>query len=1466
VVAEDGSAKADDGGTAENSDAAAGSDSKKKARAFELLGELGDYELLEEVGRGGQGVVFRARQKSLNRTVALKVISLGQWASKAHVKRFRREAEAAASLDHPSIVPIHEVGERDGQCYFSMKFIEGGQLDEVVARASVSIREAAELIAKLARTVHYAHEHGIIHRDIKPGNILLNANGEPHLTDFGLARLVETESTVTRTLEVMGTPSYMAPEQAVGNNAAVNRATDVYGLGAVLYLLLTGHPPFAGGTSYQTIRLLLDTEPRRPRLWNRKIGRDLSTICLKCLEKNPKRRYSSALALAEDLEHWLSHEPILARHTGAFARGRKWVRRNPSSAVLAAALLALAAVVGWNVWTSELFRPVPEKSIAVLPFENLSRDPDNAYFAEGVQDEILNSLARIADLKVIGRTSVMQYKSGGARNLRKIGKQLGVAHLVEGSVQRSGNHVRVNAQLIDGRTERSLWGHSYDGDLADFFAIQTQIAMAIANTLHATLSPQEKSEIERPATKDITAFDFYTGAKQLVLTPAFSVSSKPKLLLAADLLNRSVAHDPSFFRGYCQLAFVHDALYFFGHDRTPARLALAETALEAASSLRPDAGEMHLARAWNLYWGYLDYHGALAEVEVARQTLPNAPQVLFLTGLIQRRQGRWEESTRTFQRAADLDPRNFGVLQNIAGNYATLGRYAEQQMWLRRVLAFEPNDAGTNVILAAVDFEWRGDTGPLHQMTDSIRATNPAAVPDIDNWWLHCALAERDAAAATAALAATGQNPIDLGNDVYCSRPFMEGVIARMAKDDDKARSAFTAARAEQEKIVQAQPQFGPPWCVLGLIDAALGRKEEALREARHAVELLPLEKDAVRGPAMIKYLAMIAAWTGDKDLACQHLAVAARPPSTVSYGQLKLLPFWDPLRGDPCFERIVASVAPKVIGKSTADKSIAVLPFEDLSDDKERPFFADGLQDDVLTKLAKVADLKVIGRTSVMQYRGKQDLGEMGRVLGVSHVLEGTVRRFNGRVHINARLADTRTGTDVWAEEYERDLNEVFAIEAELAQSVANRLRANVSASETLAMQEQPTSDLVAYDLYTRAKNVLAVRNARANLLEGVDLLNQSIAQDPSFFKAYCQLAQTHDRLYFLGYDHTPARLALAEAAIQSAFGLRPDAGEAHLARAQHLYRGYLEYDTALAELEVAARTLPNDAAVFELKGYIQRRQGKQEQAVYSLERAIEIDPRNTFTLQQIGLSYHHLRRYAKEKSVLDRALAIEPDDIDCQVARAFVDFHWKAHTRLLHQALDSIRATNPAATKSIADGWLICALAERDAGSAKNAVIAAGENPPFTDEALNFSRPFVEGVIALTTEDDEKARSAFTAARIEQEKIIQAQPNYGPPLCVLGLIDAALGRKEDALREGRRAVELLPVEKDPINGIAMIKYLAMIAAWAGDKDLACEQLALAIRPPSRLTYGQLKLLPFWDPLRGDPRFEKIVASLAPK
>src|ERR1051326_8281874 len=467
------------------------------ARPARRLADFGDYELLEEMGRGGQGIVYRARQKSLNRTVALKIVGLGQWATETHLKRFHLEAEAAASLDHPCIVPIYEIGERDGSCYFSMKLIEGEPLDVGVGRKQNS-QWAANLIARLARTVHYAHERGVLHRDIKPGNILVNAEGQPYLTDFGLARLVETTDSVTRTRETLGTPSYMAPEQADGQTDRITNGPAVYGLGTVLYHLLTGHPPFAGGTAYQTIRLLLETEPRHPRLWNPKLDRDLTTICLTCLEKDPQRRYPSALELAEEIDRWLTHKPIHARRAGIFSRGRKWIRRNPLAAGLMASLAALATAVFVILWKVGPIGHIPTKGIAVLPFENLSHDRDDALFADGVQDDLLTKLAQIRDLKVISRTSVMQYPPGAARDIRKIGNALQVSYVLAGSLRKTGSWLHMNVQLINTRTDAHLWVEQYDCDLKEVFGIQGQIAQKVAEQLHAKVS----SEIGRASCRE----------------------------------------------------------------------------------------------------------------------------------------------------------------------------------------------------------------------------------------------------------------------------------------------------------------------------------------------------------------------------------------------------------------------------------------------------------------------------------------------------------------------------------------------------------------------------------------------------------------------------------------------------------------------------------------------------------------------------------------------------------------------------------------------------------------------------------------------------------------------------------------------------------------------------------------------------------------------------------------------------
>ena len=911
-----------DGGSAENveANAAAARQDKKAARAAEMLGELGDYELLEEIGRGGQGVVFRARQKSLNRTVALKVIGLGQWATKAHLTRFRREAESAAALEHPGIVPIYEIGEGDGSCYFSMKLIEGGQLGEIARREPMPIRRAAELIIKVARTVHYAHENGILHRDIKPGNILLDGRGEPHLTDFGLARLVETESTVTRTMEVLGTPSYMAPEQAVGNNTQVTSATDVYGLGAVLYQLLTGHPPFAGGTTYQTIKLLLDTEPRRPRLWNPKIDRDLSTICLKCLDKYPQRRYSSALALAEDLERWLKHEPIQARRIGVFTRGRKWVRRNPTSAFLAASLVALAAASGWIVSKSELIRqsvttsPPSEKSIAVLPFENFSDNKENSYFAAGIQDDVLTSLAQIHDLKVISRTSVMAYQKRGGRNMREISQALGVANVLEGSVRRTGNRVLVNVQLIDARNDRHLWAERYDRAVADSIGLQGELATQIAAALKTKLAPQEKARLDARPTANAEAYTVYLTALGREKSTSSWVEDK---IAAEHLYIQATALDPGFALAYARASLLNSEILSMMPPDHGARKAKARAQAEEALRLSPTLGEAHMALGLCLYVGEKKYDAALKEFEVAVATSPNNAEIYSYFAGIYRRQGRWRESVAAFERALSLDPRNASNTFLAGNNYLFMRDWSAAAACYKRALEIMPDFASPKIGLAYLELFRNGNPAAGSKILQNIPAGSDrkGMVPEA-RWEL--AMVERDYATAEKIVADSS-----LKDFPDAPKTFYQGRIACARGEIESAQSYFAAARPDIEKEVRDDPDDAERHRRLGLLYAYMQRRDDAIRESRRAIELEPESQNAFHGPLYAANLALVYALVGEPDQAITLIErLLSTPgavhwpdfPNSITLADLRLRWEWDSLRTNPRFQKILAGPEPKTV------------------------------------------------------------------------------------------------------------------------------------------------------------------------------------------------------------------------------------------------------------------------------------------------------------------------------------------------------------------------------------------------------------------------------------------------------------------------------------------------------------------------------------------------------------------------
>ena len=871
---------------------------------------LGNYQILEEIGRGGMGVIYRARQRHSRRIVALKRISSYHADSQDTLMRFRREAQAAANLDHPNILPIYEVSESlEGLPFFSMKFAGGGSLLEAASALRTEPRRAVAVMAKVARAVQYAHDHGILHRDLKPGNILLDGNGEPLVSDFGLAKWLEPTGHLTRTPTVFGTPGYIAPEQVNGSARNLTPAADVYSLGAVLFDLLTGQPPFMAEHALKTIQQATEKPAPKLRTLAPALDRDLETICSKCLERDPPARYSSAGELANDLERWLHGRSIVARPVSPPVHLWRWVRRNPLVAQMAALVLTMATAVGVLIFRAETVSPATRSGIAVLPFESLGQDNETTFFAKALYDGVLAKLSGLVNLKVINHNSVENYHGG--EDPRKIGRDLNVAYVLKGSVEKKAGISHVNAELIDTRKNARVWTEQYDRKLKDLFTLQSEIALELTDKLGRGLSPAAKGALEQVPTSDPISYDAYLRAKDLLYDISLSTRQKEDLFQAVELLDQAIARDPGFFDAYCQLAGAHDRIYFLGFDHTDSRLNLAQTVIQSVQRLRPDSGDTHLALAQHYYYAYRDYERARQELVLARLTLPNESRIPLLAGYIDRRQGRWEKSLEEITQALELNPRDFSVLQQIALTYEALGRYKEMAATLDRALAISPQDVQSRVRRALVDLEEHGDSKAFHTTIDGILSQDPNASLCFVNPWLFLILRAPDPTSERALFNMTECGCFD--ENVPFPSGWCEGQLAKFRGNDSAATAAFNAARNELVETVQKQPNYAAALCALGVIDAVLGNKADAIREGERAVELTPVSKNAIEGATLVRYLAVIYAWAGDKDRAIQRLAETTYlPGSHVSYGYLRLHPLWDPLRGDPRFEAIVASLAPR--------------------------------------------------------------------------------------------------------------------------------------------------------------------------------------------------------------------------------------------------------------------------------------------------------------------------------------------------------------------------------------------------------------------------------------------------------------------------------------------------------------------------------------------------------------------------
>jgi TolB-like protein/tRNA A-37 threonylcarbamoyl transferase component Bud32 len=896
-----------------------------EANVTDTQWRLGHYEILEEIGRGGMGVIYRARQQHSRRIVAVKRMLAHEVNSHETLVRFRREAEAVASLDHPNILPIYEVSESEGGLpYFSMKYATRGSLRTAARALRTKPRECVRLMAKVARAIAHAHLKGVLHRDLQPGNILLDENCEPMVSDFGLAKWLDQSSDLTRTLETLGTPGYIAPEQTECPADKLTSAADVYSLGAILFYLLTGRPPFVGSNVLHVIHQAASTPPPRLRLLASSVDRDLETIVARCLESDPTGRYQSAGVLADDLDRWLRREPIRARRVGAVTRGGKWVRRNPTTTFLAASLAALAGVVGVMFWERGSIRPLPNgvavipyKSVAVLPFENLSADPENALFTDAMQAKILTDLAKIADLKVIGRTSVMQYKSDLRRNVREIANTLGVAHVVEGSVQHVTGRVRVSAQLIDAKAGRLIWVRNYDRTLADSVALDGDLAMEIATAVGATLSPQEKARVTTKLTNNSTAYDAYLNGR------LFATEDQTEKALRS--YQKAVEFDPNFALAWAGLSSMQ-SLAHWELDSSPERISAAKAAMDRALDLDPNLPEVHLALGYYRYYVLRDFTGALSELREAEPALPNDTDVIKTIAMVQRRLGQWDEALTGFRRVVELDPRDIDSYCNLSLTYEALRRFPEALAAFNRALAWEPvkldseaawkglidsNNAWKGLLLMKADALWATGNLPASKLPYESAYT-------IGFMRAGQALLKRRYAEAKDILsqALADKSIATYSTDVFENREIlllMLGLTQQRAGDVAAAQATYqqvvqntrhTLETVSPGSSAETQARVNLAWAYAGL-----GEADSAIQEGRKAMAIMPSSKDAYRGPKYEENMARIYALLGDADHAVPILERLLHTSylAPLTPAKLRTDPTLDQIRNDPRFQKLSA-------------------------------------------------------------------------------------------------------------------------------------------------------------------------------------------------------------------------------------------------------------------------------------------------------------------------------------------------------------------------------------------------------------------------------------------------------------------------------------------------------------------------------------------------------------------------------
>ena len=864
---------------------------------------ISHYKILEKLGEGGMGVVYKAEDTKLKRTVALKFLPPAFSLDPEAKSRFIQEAQAASALQHTNICTIHDIDETDdGQMFICMDYYEGKTLNQKIKSGPVKIKEAIEIAIQVAQGLARAYERGIVHRDIKPANIMITKDGIAKILDFGIAKLAG-QARLTKTGTTTGTAAYMSPEQTRGED--VDHRTDIWSLGTVLYEMVTGQLPFKGDYEQAVVYSILNEEPEPLTVLRTGVPVEIERIVKKCIEKNPAERYQTAGDLVADLHHLqrITAAPTTRNRPAAPLRAVR--RRARRWFWVGGLVLVVALAVGI---TLRYFIPIEKepvsqrKMLVVLPFENLSLSEDE-YFADGITEETTARLSAIHGLGVIARTSARQYKNTD-KTIQQIGKELEVDYVLEGTVRwqhspEGLSRVRITPQLIKVSDATHLWSSVYDKDMADIFQVQTDIAEQVAQALDIKLLEPERRALQAKPTDNSEAYDYYLRGIDHN-ERGWSYDDQQEFELALQMLEKSVELDPDFALAYVFISNIYSWQYFGGYDKTEERLAKSKAAVDEALRLQPDMPEALVALAFYYYREFLDYDRALELFKRVQKARPNfSPELI---GWIQRRQGKWAQSVVTMERVFKLNPRSAITADQQGLSYTHMRRYKEAEEWYDRALSINPDYHSARLSKALNYLLWNGNTREAQAILEKLPKS-----PIVDNVWLLIHRLEQKYQDALERLGTLSYDSFE-DQDFYFQKNLANATIYYLTNEPSLMNAQADSARIVLEREVRDHPGDPRYHAALGLAYVYSGLKEDAIREGNRAVEIYPVSKDALGGPSYVAQLAQIYAMVGEHEAAIDKLAyLLSIPNDAVSVSLLKIDPTWNALRDHPRFKALLS-------------------------------------------------------------------------------------------------------------------------------------------------------------------------------------------------------------------------------------------------------------------------------------------------------------------------------------------------------------------------------------------------------------------------------------------------------------------------------------------------------------------------------------------------------------------------------